>query len=103
MTTDLLVDDLLALTDYIVERFGQEKVLLIGHSFDTYIGMKAAAKAPEKFNAYIGIGQVGNTIQSELDSLEYTIEQAKQAGNRDGLEKLSLLRSSIEQGVGLYA
>ncbi|WP_159887724.1 alpha/beta fold hydrolase [Paenibacillus puerhi] len=100
LTTDLLVDDLLTLTDYIVKRFGQEKVLLAGHSFGTYIGMKAAAKAPEKFFAYIGIGQVGNTIQSERDSLEYTIEQAKQAGNEDDLETLARLRSSIEQGVG---
>jgi pimeloyl-ACP methyl ester carboxylesterase len=98
LTTDLLVDDLLALTDYVTEKLGQEKVLLIGHSFGTYIGMKAAAKAPEKFYAYIGIGQVANMVQSELDSLQYTIEQAKQSGNLDDAERLELLRSSIEQG-----
>lgn len=37
LSTDLLVDDLLALTDYVTKEFGQEKVLLIGHSFGTYI------------------------------------------------------------------
>ena len=98
LTTDLLVDDLLALTDYITEKLGQEKVLLIGHSFGTYIGMKAAAKSPDRFYAYIGIGQVADTVQSELDSLEYTIEQAIMAGNEKDVKQLELLRNAIEQG-----
>ena len=46
-------------------RFNQEKVLLVGHSFGTYIGMKAVAEAPEKYYAYIGIGQVADSVQSE--------------------------------------
>jgi pimeloyl-ACP methyl ester carboxylesterase len=98
LTTDLLVEDLLALTDYIAGKFGQEKVLLIGHSFGTYIGMKAAAKSPDRFYAYIGIGQAADTVQSELDSLAYTMEQAKKAGNQRDAEKLELLRSAIERG-----
>ena len=98
LTTDLLVEDLLALTDYISERFNQEKVLLIGHSFGTYIGMRAVAEAPEKYYAYIGIGQVANTVQSELDSLEFTMKQAKLDGNSDDVERLMLLQRLIEQG-----
>ncbi|MEH6946541.1 alpha/beta hydrolase [Bacillus sp. JJ634] len=98
LNTDLLVEDLLALTDYITERLNQEKVLLIGHSFGTYIGMKAVAKAPEKYYAYIGIGQVADVIQSELDSLEFTMEQAKLAGNWDDVERLMQLQPLIEQG-----
>lgn len=101
LTTDVLVDDLLALRDYVSKELGQEKVILIGHSFGTYIGMKAAAKAPTQFHAYIGIGQMANTLQSELESLEYTYEQAKQAGNEDDVKKLELIRSSIEQGKEL--
>lgn len=100
LTTDLLVDDLLALTDYVTEELGQDKVVLIGHSFGTYIGMKAAAKAPDKFNAYIGIGQMADTVQSESESLEYTMEQAKQASNSEDVKSLELLRDSIERGEG---
>lgn len=98
LSTDLLVDDLLALTDYVEEVFGQTKVLLIGHSFGTYIGMKAAAKAPDKFVAYIGIGQVADHVISELDSLDYSIEQAKLAGNVKDAERLEHLRGPIERG-----
>ncbi|WP_440117749.1 alpha/beta fold hydrolase [Paenibacillus sp. QZ-Y1] len=98
LTSDVLVEDLLALTDDVTTKLGQEQVVLVGHSFGTYIGTKAAAKAPDKFMAYIGIGQVADTAQSELDSLEYTIEQAVQAGNSDDVERLELLRGSIERG-----
>ncbi len=98
LTTDLLVDDLLALTDYVTEELGQEKVALIGHSFGTYIGMKAAAKAPEQFYAYIGIGQMADTIQSEVEALEYTMEQARQAGNEEDVTSLELMRESVERG-----
>lgn len=101
LTTDQHVDDLLALTDYITHRLGQDKVLLVGHSFGTYIGMKAASKAPDKFAAYIGIGQVANKTISEMDSLDYTINQAKRAGNTQDVKKLESLRESIENGKEL--
>ncbi|RAI97394.1 pimeloyl-ACP methyl ester carboxylesterase [Paenibacillus pabuli] len=98
VTSDVLVDDLLALTDYVTAELEQRKVTLVGHSFGTYIGTKAAAKAPEKFIAYVGIGQVADTVQSELDSLEYTITQAKQADSTADAESLERLRNPIERG-----
>ncbi|WP_442600133.1 alpha/beta fold hydrolase [Neobacillus sp. D3-1R] len=98
LSTDLHVEDLLELTNYVTDQFNQKKVLLIGHSFGTYIGMKAAAKAPDKFEAYIGIGQVADTIQSEKDSLAYTIQQAELAENEKDVQKLERLRDSIESG-----
>lgn len=61
LSTDLLVKDLLDMTDYISARLGKKKVILIGHSFGTYIAMQATYKAPEKYEAYIGIGQMGDT------------------------------------------
>ncbi|WP_246009448.1 alpha/beta fold hydrolase [Brevibacillus fluminis] len=97
LTTDVLVDDLLALTDYVEGELGQPKVLLIGHSFGTYIGMKAAAKAPSKYAAYIGIGQVGDHVMSETDSLNFVIDQAKNAGNQDDAKLAEQLRESIMQ------
>ncbi|RJE89711.1 alpha/beta hydrolase [Paenibacillus sp. 1011MAR3C5] len=98
LTTDLLVDDLLALTEQVKERLKQEKVILAGHSFGTYIGMKAAAKSPESFAAYIGIGQVGDHHASELDSFAYVLEQARAADAETDIDKLEQLRPQIEGG-----
>ncbi len=44
ITSDQHVDDLLALTEYVKKEFSQEKVILIGHSYGTYIGLQAASQ-----------------------------------------------------------
>jgi pimeloyl-ACP methyl ester carboxylesterase len=98
LSTDLLVKDLLALTDYISTRFNQKKVILVGHSFGTYIGIQAAQQAPEKYEAYIGIGQMSNTIESELDSLKFTIDQAKLSGNTTDVDYLLGLTEKVQSG-----
>ncbi|WNS78753.1 alpha/beta hydrolase [Domibacillus sp. DTU_2020_1001157_1_SI_ALB_TIR_016] len=98
LSPDLLVEDLLAVTDYVTKRLGKEKVILIGHSYGTYIGMQAANKAPEKYEAYVGIGQMSNIKESEIDNLNYTIEQAKNAGNRDDVIYLQGLTENIKNG-----
>ncbi|MFE4243271.1 alpha/beta hydrolase [Peribacillus butanolivorans] len=98
LSSDLLVEDLLAMTDYISERLGKEKVILIGHSFGTYIGMQAAYKAPEKYEAYIGVGQMSDTVESEIDSLNYSINQAQNDGNKDDVLYLQGLTEKIKNG-----
>lgn len=98
LSSDLLVEDLLAMTDYISERLGKEKVILIGHSFGTYIGMQAAYKAPEKYEAYIGIGQMSDTVESEIESLNYSITQAKKDGNTDDVVYLQGVTEKIKNG-----
>lgn len=86
------------MTDYISERLGKEKVILISHSYGTYIGMQAAYKAPEKYEAYIGIGQMSDTVASEIDSLNYTINQAENDGNTDDVLYLQGLTEKIKNG-----
>lgn len=98
LSTDLLLKDLLALTDYISNRFNQKKVILVGHSFGTYIGIQAARQAPEKYEAYIGIGQMAKTLDSELDGLNFTIDQAKLSGSTTDVEYLQGLTEKVQSG-----
>lgn len=98
LSSELLVNDLLAITDYVSERLGKEKVILMGHSYGTYIAAQAAQKAPEKYEAYVGIGQMGDTVTSEIDSLTYLISQALQAGNAEDVLYLQGLTDKIKKG-----
>jgi alpha/beta superfamily hydrolase len=98
LTSDLLVEDLLKMTDYISKRLGKEKVILVGHSFGTHIAPQAAYKAPEKYEAYIGIGQMSNTIESEIDGINYTIEMAQKEGNTENVSYLQGLTEKIKNG-----
>lgn len=98
VTTDTHMEDLIELTKYVEDYLGQEKVILTGHSFGTYIATLAVAKEPDLYQAYIGIGQMSDSIASELNNLELCIEAAKLAGNEKDVEYLSELASSIADG-----
>lgn len=97
LSADLLVEDALAVTDYITQRLGK-KVILIGHSYGTYIGTLAAQRAPEKYEAYIGIGQMADTQQSEMDGWNYVMEQAQLAGDHEDVNQLEQVYEPIKQG-----
>lgn len=70
----------------------------MAHSSGTYIGMQAANKSPEKYEAYIGIGQMSDAIESEKESLKYCITEAEKAGKTDDAVYLQGLSEQIENG-----
>ena len=73
MTAEQFVADTLAVTRYLRRRFGQDKIYLMGHSWGSYIGIQAAAQAPELYAAYIGMGQVSYQLQSEHLAYAYAL------------------------------
>jgi pimeloyl-ACP methyl ester carboxylesterase len=60
----------------------------MGHSWGSYIGIQAAAREPELFHAYIGIGQISYQIKSEQLAYEYAIDYYGKNGDTDMVEKL---------------
>lgn len=78
---DQLVADTLSVTNYLRERFGQQKIYLMGHSGGTFIGIQAAARAPELYLAYIGVAQMSNQLESEKLAYAYMLQRFTDAGN----------------------
>ncbi|MCB2196451.1 MAG: alpha/beta hydrolase [Bacteroidetes bacterium] len=88
MNLDQLISDTKELTEYLCDRFDQEKIYLMGRSGGTYIGIQAAARAPELYHAYIGIGQMSDHGKSEKLAYEYILQKYKETGNRKMVRKL---------------
>ena len=88
VTADQIVADTLALTDYLRERFGQDQIYLMGRSGGTFIGIQAAARAPEKYRAYIGVAQMSYQLRSEQLAHDYMLERFRAQGNADMVRKL---------------
>jgi pimeloyl-ACP methyl ester carboxylesterase len=78
---DQLVSDTLAVTDYLRTRFGQPAIYLMGHSGGTFVGIQAAARAPELYRAYIGVAQMSNQLESEQLAYAYMLQRFKDGGN----------------------
>ena len=77
ITQEQLIADTLALTNYLRERFQQDKIYLMGHSGGTFIGIQAAAQAPELYHAYIGVAQMANQLESEKLAYDYMLQEFK--------------------------
>jgi pimeloyl-ACP methyl ester carboxylesterase len=68
-----LVADALEVTDYLRQRFGREKIYLMGHSGGTFIGMQTTARAPERYHAYIAVAQMSYQLRSERLAYDYML------------------------------
>ena len=101
VTATTHADDLIAITEHISKYLHKKQVILIGHSYGTYIATMAASRKPELYLAYIGIGQMSDTIKSELNGLERCIEAAENAGNEKDAAKLRAMTDSIARGESI--
>jgi pimeloyl-ACP methyl ester carboxylesterase len=88
MTAEQFVGDTLEVTRYLLKRFNQDKVYLMGHSWGSYIGIQAAAKAPELYHAYVGVGQVTDQLESEQLAYDYALAHYNEVGDRRMVRKL---------------
>ena len=80
--------DLDQLVGMLKSRFHQRKVTLVGHSWGTSVGVAYAQAHPENVSAYVGVGQVVNAAEGERRSYEFTLNEARRAGNHAALADL---------------
>lgn len=88
MTVEQLISDTLAVTNYLRRRFHQDKIYLMGHSWGSFLGIQVAARAPELYHAYIGVGQVSYQLKSEKLAYDYMLNQFQANGNTPMVRKL---------------
>lgn len=91
---DNFVKDAFELSKILLQRFKQNKLYLIGHSWGSVIGIKLIEKHPEIFHKYIGCGQVVNMKKAMKISYDYAIEKNK--NNQGILDRLKKIDCSYE-------
>lgn len=78
------VDDTIAVTDHLRDRFDQDQIYLLGQSWGTTLGVLAVQEAPDRFHAFIGTGQMVSQRETDRIFYEDTLAWARATG-RDGL------------------
>jgi pimeloyl-ACP methyl ester carboxylesterase len=85
------VDDAVEVAEHVKRRYQKDKLILMGHSWGTIVGMRAALKRPDLFYAYVGLGQVINVRDNERISFEYGLQQSKAHGNVEAVRELEAI------------
>jgi pimeloyl-ACP methyl ester carboxylesterase len=87
LTIEQITADGIELSEYLVKRFGK-KIILMGTSWGSILGVKMASKRPDLFYAYIGHSQVVNPAETLVHSYHKVFEMAKKTSDQTSIEKL---------------
>src|SRR4051812_17541493 len=76
MTLDRIAADGLDIARHLCAHLGHDKVILLGHSMGSMIGVTMAAHSPHLFHAYVGTEQLINMQENEIVSYRVMCERA---------------------------
>lgn len=99
MTVGQFIADTIDVADYLRERFDQDKIYLLGHSWGSFIGIQVAARAPERFHAYIGMAQMVHQLKSEKLAYDYMLAEYRNRGDTDMVNDLEKAPVSMVDGT----
>jgi len=88
ITPQTYIEDGYALTEYLKERFSQEKIYLVGESWGSALGIFLVDKHPESYHALIGTGQMVDFAETERMDYEKALEIAQSKGDTALIERL---------------
>lgn len=76
LTIDRLIADMDELVNYLCERFNKDKVIIMGQSWGTVLGVEYLNEHPEKVVSYIGIGQVTDFKRGKIYAAQTAIQRS---------------------------
>ncbi|MEN2777400.1 alpha/beta fold hydrolase [Acetivibrio clariflavus] len=88
ITAQTYIQDGHALTEYLKERFSQEKIYLVGESWGSALGIFLISTYPESYHALIGTGQMIDFAETERMDYAKAMEIAKSKGDTALVERL---------------
>lgn len=92
MRLSRFVADLDELIERLRQRFGQDRrIVLVGHSWGTSVGIAYARAHPEKLAAYVGISQVVDAVEGERRAYAFTLAEAQRRGDQEALADLQAI------------
>jgi pimeloyl-ACP methyl ester carboxylesterase len=88
MTLDRLVEDAVEVSTWLCERLERKRIVLVGQSWGSLIGLLAAQRAPELYDAYIGVDQLVDPKDGEARLFRWAESEAKTREDARALREL---------------
>ena len=71
LTKETYVEDVHNVVDYLKQRFNKEKIIIVGHSFGSVLGVWFAQQYPQDVLAYVGVGQCVDSVENEIVCVDF--------------------------------
>ncbi len=102
LTVEQMMKDGIELTHYILDYLDKKKVILLGTSWGSILGMQMILKNPTLFEAYIGHSQFVNFSKNIQYAYKGVYELAQNSEDKIALEKLNTLGYPPYDNAGSY-
>ena len=91
VTFDRMIEDGVEMVAYLRRTYNHQRIFVAGHSWGSIIGLELARAHPDWLHAYIGIGQVINSLAAERVSYDWVLAEARKRGNREAVAQLEAI------------
>ncbi|HZP13312.1 MAG TPA: alpha/beta hydrolase [Nevskiaceae bacterium] len=88
LTVDRMVRDGIDVAQFLTHHLSQSKILVVGHSWGSALGVLMLKRRPELFAAFVGTGQLVNMRRNEEFNYQRQLAQAERQQNDEALRAL---------------
>lgn len=84
LTLRQTINDLFELTQYLLERFQKNRLILVAHSWGTLLGLLAVREHPQYYAAYVGTGQMSaDSLRRYVTQRRFLFNMARAHGDEE--------------------
>jgi pimeloyl-ACP methyl ester carboxylesterase len=93
LTRERMIADAEEMAAWVRREFGKDKifVLVLSHSWGSFLGLQIAQRHPEWLHAYIGVCQLIDGPENERRGWRFAMDAARRAGNAEAVRELEAI------------
>jgi pimeloyl-ACP methyl ester carboxylesterase len=88
ITIDRMARDGIELAEMLRTTLGQEKIILVGHSWGSILGVRMVKSRPDLFHAFVGTGQVADEARNYVVAYDEVLKAAERRGEARAVKEL---------------
>jgi pimeloyl-ACP methyl ester carboxylesterase len=88
MSVEQMSHDGIELAEFLKDYLHRDKIILLGFSWGSLLGIHMAKLRPDLFYAYVGTGQISNMLKAQQMSYAYVLDRAREARDTKAANEL---------------
>ena len=91
LTIAQMTEDGIGVAEYVARRLGKQRVILLGGSWGSILGVHMIRARPDLFEAYLGVSQIVNKAENQKESYARVLALAREAGDAATVDALTAI------------
>jgi proline iminopeptidase len=88
---DRMLKDAIETVAMIKKRYGKDRIVVVGHSWGSMLGLGLVQARPQDISTYVGTGQVVDITQNEAQGYQATLVEARRLNNVLAVKELTAI------------